>query len=226
MARIAPESAGNKRGSVTLSRAADVDPPPSVDGRRARHAHRRPELLSAATDYVFEHGLAGLTIRPLAKELGITHRGLLHHFGSKEQLVAEILHELRGRDRQRIAELGGRLTATGDDPIMIAWKRMSGEPYFNYWRAYFEVFGIALRDQARYGHFLDGFVAEWLELLSPLLIEAGCPPERTESLGTLILASFRGLYMDLLVTGDRGRADRAAAELAVATRLLIDDGGG
>ena len=178
MARIAPESAGNKRGSVTLSRAADVDPPPSVDGRRARHAHRRPELLSAATDYVFEHGLAGLTIRPLAKELGITHRGLLHHFGSKEQLVSEILHELRGRDRQRIAEAGGRLTATGEDPIMIAWKRMSGEPYFNYWRAYFEVFGIALRDEARYGHFLDGFVAEWLELLSPLLIDAGCPPGR------------------------------------------------
>ena len=174
---------------------------------------------------MFEHGLADLTIRPLAKELGITHRGLLHHFGSKEQLVAEILHELRGRDRQRIAELGGRLTATGDDPIMIAWKRMSGKPYFNYWRAYFEVFAIAVRDRAHYGHFLDGVVAEWLELLTPLLIEAGCPPERTDSLATLILASFRGLYMDLLVTGDRKRADRAAAELAVATRVLIAGSG-
>lgn len=89
-----------------------------------------------------------------------------------------------------------------------------------------EVFGIALREQARYGHFLDGFVTEWLGLLRPLLIEAGCPPERSEPLGTLILGSFRGLYMDLLVTGDRQRADRAAAELAVATRLLIDDTAG
>jgi AcrR family transcriptional regulator len=223
---LARGSAGDGRTSVTLSPVVDEDPPPSVDGRRARHAHRRPELLAAATDYVFEHGFGDLTIRPLAKELGITHRGLLHHFGSKEQLVAEILHELRGRDRRRIAEVGGRLTATGDDPIMIAWKRMSGKPYFNYWRAYFEVFGIALRDRARYGDFLDGVVAEWLELLTPLLLEAGCPPERTESLGTLILASFRGLYMDLLVTDDRRRADRAAAELAVATRLLIEGGGG
>ncbi len=219
-------SAGDGRTSVTLSPVADGDLPRAVDGRRARHAHRRPELLAAATDYVFEHGLADLTMRPLAEELGITHRGLLHHFGSKEQLVAEILHELRERDRQRIAEVGGRLTATCDDPIMIAWKRMSGKPYFNYWRAYFEVFGIALRDRARYGHFLDGVVAEWLELLTPLLIEAGCPPERTDSLGTLLLASFRGLYMDLLVTGDRKRADRAAAELAVGTRLLIDGSGG
>jgi AcrR family transcriptional regulator len=207
---------------ATLPAVAQDDPPAAVDGRRARHAHRRPELLAAATDYVFEHGLAGLTIRPLAAELGITHRGLLHHFGSREQLVGEILHELRERDRRRIAEIGGGLNATGDDPILIAWKRMSGEPYFNYWRAYFEVFGIALRDQARYGHFLDGFVSEWLELLTPLLIEAGCPPERTESIGSLLLASFRGLWMDLLVTGERERVDRAAEDLAVATRVLID----
>jgi hypothetical protein len=72
--------------------------------------------------------------------------------------------------------LAAAASATGDDPIPIAWKRMSGKPYFSYRRAYFEVFGIALRDEARYGHFLDGFVAEWLELLTSLLIEAGCPP--------------------------------------------------
>jgi AcrR family transcriptional regulator len=194
-----------------------------VDGRRARHAHRRPELLAFATDYVFEHGLAGLKIRPLAAELGITHRGLLHHFGSKEQLISEILSELRARDRRRITDLGGQLTASGDDPILIAWRRMSGEPYFNYWQAYFEVFGIALRDRARYGHFLDGFVSDWLEILGPLLIEAGCPPSSADALGSLLLASFRGLYMDLLVTGDRERADRAAAALATATRLLIQE---
>jgi len=203
---------------------ATLEDPPSVDGRRARHARRRPELLAAATDYVFEHGLADLTMRPLASELGITHRGLLHHFGSKEQLVAEILHELRSRDHERTAELGGRLTATGEDPIMLTWNRMSGEPYLKYWRAFFEVFGIALRDQQRYGHFLDGLVSEWLEIMTPLLLEAGCPPERADSLGTLLLASFRGLYMDLLVTGDRKRADSAADELAAAIRLLLDAG--
>jgi hypothetical protein len=36
-----------------------------------------------------------------------------------------------------------------------------------------------LRDRARYGHFLEGFVNEWLEILEPLLIEAGCPPSST-----------------------------------------------
>src|SRR5271154_7591678 len=112
MAELARAPRGDDLGPATPAPVVH-EGSPAVDGRRARHAHRRPELLAAATDYVFEHGLADLTMRPLAKELGITHRGLLHHFGSKEQLVAEILHELRGRDRGRIAEAGGRLTATG-----------------------------------------------------------------------------------------------------------------
>jgi AcrR family transcriptional regulator len=204
-------------GSVTH------EDPPAIDGRRTRHAHRRPELLAAATDYVFEHGLADLTMRPLANELGITHRGLLHHFGSKEQLVAEILHELRARDHQRTTELGGRLTATGEDPIMLAWNRMSADHRLKYWRAFFEVFGIALRD-VRYAHFLDGFVSDWLELLEPLLVEQGRPAERLESVATMLLAGFRGLWMDLLVTGDRERVDAAAVDLARAVRMVTATG--
>ena len=192
-----------------------------MDGRRTRHAHRRPELLAQATDYVFEHGLSELRIRPLAEELGLTHRGLLHHFGSMEQLVSEILTELRTRDRRSIADLGGHLTASGDDPILIAWHRMSGEPYLKYWGVYFEVFSLALRHPERYGRFLEGIVDDWLELLEPLLIEAGCSPSKTDSLASLLLATFRGLFMDLLATGDRLRVDRAAADLAAATRLMI-----
>lgn len=196
-------------------------PAERIDGRSARYAHRRPELLAAATDYVFEHGLADLSIRPLAAALGISHRALLHHFGSKEELVGEILHELRDRDREMIAAEAKRLRPGDEDPILVAWRRMSDPSYHNYWRSYFEVFGIALRDPERYGSFLEGIVSEWLELLSPLLIDQGCDADRAEPLASLLLASFRGLYMDLLVSGDRARVDRAAADLAAGARLLI-----
>src|SRR5262245_64322827 len=117
--------------------------PERVDGRSARYAHRRPELLAAATDYVFEHGLANLSIRPLAAALGVSHRAVLHHFGSKEQLVGEILHELRERDRHIIAAEASELRSGDEDPILVAWRRMSDPAYHNYWRTYFEVFGIA-----------------------------------------------------------------------------------
>ena len=39
--------------------------------------NRRDELLSRATDYVLEHGLIGLSLRPLAAELGTSDRMLV-----------------------------------------------------------------------------------------------------------------------------------------------------
>ena len=49
---------------------------------RPRDDARRKELLTAAVRYTQQHGLFGLTLRPLADELGTSTRNLLHHFGS------------------------------------------------------------------------------------------------------------------------------------------------
>ena len=52
---------------------------------------RRDELAEAATDYAVEHGLIGLSLRPLAGALGTSDRMLLYHFRDKDDLVATIL---------------------------------------------------------------------------------------------------------------------------------------
>ena len=46
-------------------------------------ATRRDELAEAATDYVLEHGLIGLSLRPLAAALGTSDRMLLYHFATR-----------------------------------------------------------------------------------------------------------------------------------------------
>ena len=52
---------------------------------------RRDQLAEGATDYVLEHGLIGLSLRPLAAELGTSDRMLLYHFTDKDDLVATVL---------------------------------------------------------------------------------------------------------------------------------------
>ena len=47
---------------------------------------RRAELAEAATDYVLEHGLIGLSLRPMAAALGTSDRMLLYHFADKSDL--------------------------------------------------------------------------------------------------------------------------------------------
>jgi len=52
---------------------------------------RREEVLEAALELVAEHGVAGASLRMLAKRLGMSQPSLYHYFPSKDALVAEIL---------------------------------------------------------------------------------------------------------------------------------------
>ena len=52
---------------------------------------RREELLDQVTDHVLEHGLIGLTLRPLAAAIGTSDRMLIYHFGSRDGLVSAVV---------------------------------------------------------------------------------------------------------------------------------------
>src|SRR5207248_9104803 len=55
---------------------------------RHKDPQRKAELLESVAEYLLEHGLAELSLRPLAHAVGTSPRILLYHFGSKEELVA------------------------------------------------------------------------------------------------------------------------------------------
>ena len=58
---------------------------------------RREAWTRDVTDYALEHGLIGLSLRPLAASLGTSDRMLLYHFGTKDNLVAAVLRESNDR---------------------------------------------------------------------------------------------------------------------------------
>jgi len=66
---------------------------------------RRHDLAEAATDYVLEHGLLDLSLRPLAAALGTSDRMLLYHFKDKLDLVATVLNVSNARSVRGIREL-------------------------------------------------------------------------------------------------------------------------
>src|SRR3954451_12382000 len=107
----------------------------------------RGRYLDAAVDYVVNNGMSELSLRPLAEGLGTSHRMLLYHFGSKEQLLVEIVREIERREREMVA----RSVTTGDgdeDPVAVLrafWKRISQPQYANRERLFFELYGRALQ---------------------------------------------------------------------------------
>ncbi|MDJ0334106.1 TetR/AcrR family transcriptional regulator [Salinibacterium sp. G-O1] len=66
---------------------------------------RRREILDAAIDIFGSKGFTGGTLQDIADQVGMTHAGILHHFGSKDQLLLEVLAH---RDETDVAHLEGK----------------------------------------------------------------------------------------------------------------------
>lgn len=189
---------------------------PKVDGRAARHAHRRPELVNACADYVLAHGVQDLSLRPLAEYVGISHRTLLHHFGSKEQLFVEVLAELRGRERLYMAATAADVAddrAAVGDVLTAVWRRMSAEDHLPFLRLLFELIGLAVQRPEAFDGFLQSLIDDWTGGIRVLLEARDVPSEDASRLATFVYDAVRGLLLDLVSSGERARVDAGFEEL-------------
>lgn len=78
----------------------------SRSGRRGSYAKgvaKREEILTRALDVIAREGYRGASVKELADAVGLSQAGLLHYFGSKEELFTEIL---RKRDEVDSAAFG------------------------------------------------------------------------------------------------------------------------
>ncbi|MEV6279060.1 TetR/AcrR family transcriptional regulator [Nocardia sp. NPDC051832] len=60
-------------------------------GAYSKGIAKREEILTAALEIVARNGYSRATVRELADAVGLSQTGLLHYFGTKEQLFTEIL---------------------------------------------------------------------------------------------------------------------------------------
>ena len=72
-------------------------------GSYAKGVAKRDEILTTALEVIARNGYRKTSIRDLAAEVGLSQTGLLHYFGTKEELFAEVL---RKRDEIDGADLG------------------------------------------------------------------------------------------------------------------------
>ena len=176
-------------------------------GRPVDH-QRRADLLDAVVDYTVEHGFSELSWRPVAAALGVSPTTLVHHFGTKEQMLVAILGRLRERIFAATSEmLGGQpgLAAAA----RAAWTRTSDPQRGAEFRLFFAVYGRALQAPQQFAGFLERVVADWMSALRDAQGPDTDPATATRT-ATLVIATIRGLLLDLLATGDRDRVQDAA----------------
>lgn len=164
---------------------------------------RKDELIGAVIRDLLEHGVADVSLRPMAARIGTSARLLIFHFKSKHGLLTEVLSEVQARLQAAALDLPA--PRPGVPPLKLYWRWATHRDNLALLRLLYEVHFIALQNPAVYGRYLRQASVSWSAIIEPRL-----PPSiRRSEVATLCGCVFDGLVMELLGTGDLRRTTRA-----------------
>jgi AcrR family transcriptional regulator len=184
---------------------------------------RKLEILEAAYAYVLAHGMADVSLRPLASAVGSSPRVLLYLFGSKDGLIQALLARAR-EDELALLERLRRDRPGIDVPGAVAalWTWLAAPRRRELLVLWVEGYARSLVEpDGPWEGFARRTVEDWLSLF------AACQPSalrRTKAARvqrTAALALLRGALLDLLATGDRARVSAALHRQLAGDRLTI-----
>ena len=166
---------------------------------RPRDLRRREELLDAVVADCAERGLGSHSLRDIADHIGTSHRMLIHHFGSREELMVAVVEAVEARQQT----LQDELTGTPTEALTTLWCQLSEPQLRPLERLFFESYSRGANGEAPFDRLLPGAVESWL------IDDGGDPAARR-----LGLAVIRGLLLDLVATGDEAGTAAALARFA------------
>lgn len=186
---------------------------------------KRTEILKAAADTFGSKGYANGTLAEIADQVNMTHAGVLHHFGSKDQLLLEVL---RYRDTTDVEDLDDKHIPDGIDLFRhLVHTAFANAKRAGIVQAYVVLSSESVTDdhpardffESRY-RVLRGEVVHAFEVMCA---ERGITaPDTIRNAAVSILAVMDGLQVQWLLTPDDvdlGRASEFAIE-AIVTAVL------
>jgi len=167
---------------------------------------RRDELISKSLDYFMRHGVAGLSLRPLAEGIGTSARMVVYHFESKDGLITTVMDEVRARIQKSFARVMMDTRKKPAAHLMRAfWTWMIHPSNVQYLRLLFEVQVLAIQNPVRYARYMERTSSGWLDI-----IESCLPPSKEKRVfATLCTAVIDGLLLEYLSTRDKQRTTKA-----------------
>jgi AcrR family transcriptional regulator len=164
---------------------------------RPPDAPRRRELLDALVAEFAGAGIGDRSLREIAQAIGTSHRMLLHHFGSRSELLLAIVEEVERRQMAVLRDLPAE-PAQGIEAMWADVRRPELRPFE---RLFFECYARGAQGEQPYARLVPAAVDAWLAD-----VDAVSDP----ALRRLGLAVIRGLLLDLVATDDDAGVDAAA----------------
>lgn len=212
---------GNGAGDATVEAAA------RTHLTQAERSERTRALLFEATiECLLDLGYAGTSVNEICRRAGLSRGAQQHHFATKAELMAHALEYLVTKLGDQVMDAVHRLAADPDrvaKGIDLLWQSFSGTLS----TAAMELWVAARTDPELRGAMLpvDRALGRATYDLYRELAWNDVPSERVDSLFWLSLNLTRGLAMDAMIGGDRGRRNHLLDEWKrIATEWLGQSG--
>lgn len=145
-------------------------------------------------------------MRDVAAAVGTSHRMLLHHFVSRDEMLLTIVEEVERRQQAVLAEL----PTDPAESFVAMWAILCRPELRPFERLFFECYARGAQGEEPFARLVPGAVDAWLAEAATV---AGPSPD--PALVRLGLAVSRGLLLDLVATDDD-------AGVSTAVRLFAD----
>jgi len=168
---------------------------------RTPDVQRRRQLLAALVEEFATGGIGDRSLREVAAAVGTSHRMLLHHFASRDELLLAIIEEV---ERRQMAILSDLPTEPADG-FAAMWATLSRPELRPFERLFFECYSRGAQGERPFVRMVPGAVDSWLAEVDKAAGGTGDP-----ALVRLGLAVTRGLLLDLVATDDDAGVTSAA----------------
>ena len=190
-----------------------------VPRSRPETIERRRDILKASLEIFGAKGYNKGPLAEIAERVGMTHAGILHHFGSKDELLLEVL---RYRDESDVAQLEERRIPTGMDLFRhLVHTAFTNADRAGIVQAYAVLSAESVTDNHPAKDYFDGryqtLRSEVAEAFTLVCLERGIDvyEDRIKQASASILAVMDGLQVQWLL-------DRSRVELGPATMFAIE----
>jgi AcrR family transcriptional regulator len=168
---------------------------------RTPDLERRRQLLDSLVEEFAAGGVGDRSLRDVANAVGTSHRMLLHHFGSREDLVVAVVEEVERRQMALVPDL----PMNPAEGFAAMWADLRRPELRQLERLFFECYARAAQGEKPFTRMIPGAVDGWLGE-----VEANADAPYDRAMARLGLAVTRGLLLDLVATNDEAGVDAAA----------------
>jgi AcrR family transcriptional regulator len=190
---------------------------------READATRKPILLAQILEYLLDKPLASLSFRTLAKALDVSTFTLVYHFGSRAQLLSDIVWAISAREQdiqQNLVENQGTIDAYFEG-LERSWEWSIQPRNRKLQRLEFEASMMEAQDPTSHT-FTRALYAHWQAIGKNALLEFGLSEADAEAESRLTVDSIFGIQYDLVINKDVDRATVAFQRMVASHRARVE----